>query len=147
MREQPTLTQFDLFAEQWVTHCMIDPKTASYAIVVRGPNDPERKPKPKDHALRDKAPHLMLRKKMKTPEGAKMLGDAMLALLQDGKERTFNAICVEVLDLESSICFREEPENVIWKLAVDGLIEFTRFGEPIRFRLATGRAVSWKEKP
>lgn len=58
----------------------------------------------------------------------------ILHLLEDGKVRTFNAICVELFDKTADICSGLAPEWALWALVHAGHVEFTPSGMCVRFR-------------
>lgn len=97
----------------WTTGALPDRRGVNaYIIVIRSPDDPKRTPRRRDG---DKAPHLTLLK-----QSMHRWRDAISALLEDGKARTFNAICVELSGLTADICLDEAPEHALWSLEKNG---------------------------
>lgn len=125
--------QLDLFATKpveiladWITGALPDRSGMSaYVVLIRSPDDPKRAPRQKGS---DKAPHLTLRKQPVTK-----WRDAIAALLDDGRARTFNAICLELSGLTADICFDEVPEHALWSLVSDSRLTYSTTA-PILFR-------------
>lgn len=117
-------------AADWWTGAVPDLSgSACYIIMIRAPGDPECPPKPKNHAERDKAPHLTLRKQEMADWKR-----AIAQLLGDGAARTFNSVCVTLCGLTADICGGEVPEEALWSLVEGGTVEHTAEA-PILFRL------------
>jgi hypothetical protein len=100
---------------------------AAYVHLIRGPRDPERSERPEGGRL-DRAPHLTL---AEIPVATCV--DQILALLGDGKPRTFNAIGVELLDHTADTLFGSPYDDALWLLVADGRLEHT-LDAPIHFR-------------
>ncbi len=102
---------------------------ARYLHIVRGPDDPQRSPRPVG-GLDDRAPHLTL--------ATATLQDCraqILALLADGHARTFNAIAVELLDHTADTVLDSPYDRALWHLVETDELEHT-LDLPILFRLA-----------
>ncbi len=113
-------------------------KLSRYQVVIRGPDDPvcasERKRQKNlpNASGGDTRPHLRMRKWSLDDCRA-----SITTLLTDGTPRTFNAICVELFDKTSSVAFGETPEDALWSLIVDGIIEHSTV-TPFLFRMKQG---------
>ncbi|MCC6807066.1 MAG: hypothetical protein IT381_06560 [Deltaproteobacteria bacterium] len=117
---------------EWQTGALPDRTGASaYVVLIRAPDDPQRAPRERGS---DKAPHLTLRK-----QSLATWRDRIAALLDDGKERTFNAICVELCGLTADICFDEKPEHALWSLVGASRVAYS-VTAPIKFRIANDHA-------
>jgi len=92
---------------------------AKYCHLVWGPDDPKRSPRPKG-GRDDKQPHLT---NAKTSRGEWAL--RIEALMEDGEPRTFNRICVELLDQEASIGFEGPLDEALWGLVEQGRLAHT----------------------
>jgi len=101
---------------------------AQYVHLVRGPDDPERSPRPVGGQA-DRAPHRTISAR---PVAA--CCEDILRLLSDGRARTFNAIGVELLDLTSVILFESPYEEALWELVGRQELEHT-LDVPILFRV------------
>ena len=102
----------------------------AFVIMIRGKDDPPPPKKAERHSDRDKTPHLTLRK-----QSVEWWREQLRALLGDGAPRTFNALCVTVAGLTADICGGETPEDALWSLAHERVVEFTS-AAPILFRMA-----------
>jgi hypothetical protein len=104
--------------------------------VIRGPDDPERRPR-EARPDSDRALNAVLKlnqiKKLSVDELKPIIRDA----LDDGEPRTFNRICVELWDRTADLLFGERPEEALWQLAEAGEVAFTREA-PVYFRKAGG---------
>lgn len=126
--ERPELSEEDL---QTVT-------LSRYQVVIRGPDDPvcsseqKRQKNLPNASGGDTTPHRRMRKW--TVDDCRA---SITSLLTDGTPRTFNAICVELYDKSSSVAFGETPEDALWSLVVDGVIEQTT-AAPFYFRMVQG---------
>jgi len=115
--------------ERWVTHRRprydLDPMQ-QFTIMIRGANDPERRQRGREAG--DVRPHTTIAK-----GSVADFERAIAVLLSDGRERTFNAISIEVLDKPADVTGGTKFEDAIWSLALRGDVEFTTFA-PILFR-------------
>lgn len=100
---------------------------AKYCHLVWGPDDPKRSPRPKGGRA-DRFPH-QTNKKTERAEWALRIE----ALMDDGQPRTFNAMCVELLDQEASIAFEGPVDEALWHLVAQGRLEHT-MDVPVYFR-------------
>lgn len=100
-------------------------KIYKYLIMIRGPNDPERRPGRQD----DVFPHHTLAK-MKFED----IRDRILSHLMDGEPRTLNRIGVELWDKTSDITGMTQVEEALWVLVEDYKLEHT-MSTPILFRV------------
>ena len=105
---------------------------ARYLHIVRGPGDPERSPRPAG-GLDDRAPHLTL-----ATATLQNCRTQILALLADGRGRTFNAIGVELLDHTADTLLDSPYDRALWQLVESDELEHT-LDLPILFRLAQRR--------
>lgn len=105
--------------------------TMSFVHLIRGPDDPERTPRPKG-GRKDRAPHLTMRRK--GPAAIDEWTKAIRAKLADGTPRTFNALCVEIGDVTADVVFGEAPDIALWALVCEGELEHT-IDAPVLFRL------------
>lgn len=122
---------------KWFTRCRPNYEKqpmSEYTIIIHGPNDPERKPRPAGGQA-DRFPHHTL-SKLSESQIAKLILD----LLSDGEARTLNRIGIEIWDKPSSILSGSKVEEVLWELVMDGTLEFTRVS-PILFRTTDKRLV------
>lgn len=115
---------------------------ARYTHLIRAKGDPERSPRPRG-GRKDKAPHLTMRRA--GPEAVRSWREAIAALLRDRTPRTFHRLCVEIGDIEGSIGFEEAPDEALWSLVGEGILEHT-LQAPILFRLRTKRRRKWQGK-
>ena len=100
-----------------------------YVVLIRAPGDPERKPRPKKGQPRQEAaPHLRI-KKTNAESWAKQIATHM----NDGRERTFNRIAVEMLDKTADVVGGTTFEDALWLLVKQGVLEYT-WEAPILFR-------------
>ena len=97
-----------------------------YTICIRGRDDPERRQRGRESG--DIAPHHTIEK-----GDVETFEEAILLLMLDEKERTFNAISVEILDKTADITSGSKFEEAIWNLTLRGELEFT-MKAPILFR-------------
>lgn len=104
---------------------------AQYTVLVWAPEDPERSPRPKG-GRKDKAPH---RTAEATP--VDVWREKLVALMADGTPRTFNRMCVELLDQEASIHHGSPVQDALWALVEEGRLAHT-MRIPIYFRLSEG---------
>jgi hypothetical protein len=115
--------------ERWVTRWRPDyaeHPMSQYTIMIRGESDPERRERGREAG--DVAPHRTLEKgKVEDFERA------IVELLSDGRERTFNAISVEMLDKPADITAGSKVEEALWNCVLRGEVEFTTVA-PILFR-------------
>jgi len=98
-----------------------------YLVLVRDSlRDPQRRLRGSEAG--DVAPHRAL-KKTRPEEWA----EKIVALLEDGKPRTFNAIAVELLDKTADVVGGTPVEKGLWLLVERGVLEYTPKA-PIYFR-------------
>jgi hypothetical protein len=64
--------------------------------------------------------------------------ERIVALLGDGKARTFNAIAVELCDMTADVA-PDNADEALWALVADGQLEHTREA-PVLFRLRSEAA-------
>jgi hypothetical protein len=100
---------------------------ARYLHLIRDPDDPERSPRPIGGRA-DRSPHRTL-----AELSAEACGNEILALLADGRPRTFNAIGVELLDHTADTLHGSPYEKALWELAARGALEHT-LDVPVLFR-------------
>ena len=117
--------------ERWHTRVRprydLDPMQ-QFTIMIRGENDPERRKRGREAG--DVTPHRTLaRGKVEDFERA------IVELLSDGRERTFNAISIELLDKPADVTGGTKVEDALWNCALRGEVEFTTVA-PILFRRA-----------
>jgi hypothetical protein len=103
-----------------------------YTIMIRGPDDPERRPRPVG-GQEDKQPHYTIAK-MSDSQIAKLIVNH----LSDGVPRTLHRLSVELWDKSSSITGGTKVEDVLWQLVLDRTLEFTREA-PVLFRFIKKR--------
>lgn len=103
----------------------------AYVALIKGPSDPERSGRPRGGRA-DRAPH---RTNAATP--AAEWAERIAAHMADGEARTFNRICVELLDQEASICHGGPVEEGLWALVGAGRLAHT-MDAPVLFRAARG---------
>ena len=118
--------------DEWFTGCrpeLSDP-TDKYIIMIRGPDDPERSSR-KERQKRGER-HDWYRSLNKKPVGEWKL--LLLANLADGIPKTFNRICVEIMDKTADMVAGYNPEEALWNLCGDGKVEFTGHA-PTLFRI------------
>ena len=104
-----------------------------YTHIIRSPDDPER---------REKAASISKNGPVTQPTGWRAIARlplrecarAIVGLLEDGRPRTFNSICVELWDKTADILFEENPDRALWLLVECGDLEHT-YESPILFRL------------
>lgn len=117
--------------ERWHRHCRpnyaADPMS-QYTIMIRGENDPKRRQRGREAG--DVTPHRTLAK-----GNVEDFERAIVALLSDGRERTFNAISVDLLDKPADVTGGTKFEDAVWNCVLRGEIEFTTVA-PILFRAA-----------
>jgi hypothetical protein len=101
---------------------------AQYLHLIRGPDDPERSPRPPG-GLSDRSPHLSLAK-TKREDWRRVI----LEHLSDGIPRRLNRIGVELLDHTADILFGSQVDEALWSLVADRLVEHT-LQAPISFRI------------
>lgn len=110
---------------KWRPSYAEDPMS-QYTIMIRGENDPKRRQRGREAG--DVTPHRTLAKgKVEDFERA------IAELLADGRERTFNAISIEVLDKPADVTSGSKFEDAIWNLVLRREVEFTTVA-PILFR-------------
>lgn len=97
-----------------------------YVICEWAKGDPERSP-------RDGSDMGALWRRAVKAQTVEQHKEVILAHLADGIERTFNRICVELYDKTAVAMLELPPEQAMWALTAEGLIEHTNEG-PIRWR-------------
>lgn len=113
---------------EWFTKCRpVVTETNKYTIMIRHPNDPERRPRPVG-GQEDKTPHLTFRRMTEA-----QVARALLRHLADGVPRTLNRIGVELWDKTGDIVGGTIVEDVLWTLCEDGSVAFT-MKAPILFK-------------
>lgn len=122
----PERVEGDLAVVEWWTHPPARHGMYKYVVMVRGPHDPSRRPRPKG-GVKDKAPHQTLKKTLPAD-----WAERIAAHIADGLPRTMNAISVEMLDLTADIV-HGNFEDGLWLLVADGRAEYTAQA-PIYFR-------------
>lgn len=100
--------------------------TLKYLLCEWGKGDPERSP-------RDGSDMGALWRKALKAESVEQHREVILAHLEDGEERTFNRICIELYDKTAIALLELPPELALWELTAAGLVEHTNNG-PIRWR-------------
>lgn len=100
---------------------------AKYIIMIKGPDDPARRPRPVG-GQEDRFPHHTLNKMTES-----QIAKALIDLLSDGVARTLNRMGVELWDKEGSIVGGTKVEEVLWTLVESGTLAFTK-KTPILFR-------------
>jgi len=129
------MQQLELFAEspaeEWVTGVVPDRRgTAQYVIMIRSPEDPERRPRPAG-GQKDRAPHRTLAKTT-----AASWRPHILALLEREGPMTFNAVSVLLIDKTADITGGTRLEEAMWSLVRDRQVAFT-LKAPILFKSCT----------
>ena len=102
---------------------------AQYTHLIRGADDPERSPRPVG-GREDRSPHLTL-----ATVDVTVCRDQILTLLSDGRQRTFNAIGVELLDHTADTLLGSPYDAALWQLVEEDQLEHT-LEAPILFRVA-----------
>lgn len=105
---------------------------AAYVVLIRAPEDPERGGRNLGPERDDVAPHLTQRK---TP--ADEWSPRILESLADGVPRTFNRICVEMLNQTADVACDGPLEEALWMLVGTGRLAHT-MQAPIYFALNAG---------
>ena len=105
---------------------------ARYLHLIRDPDDPERSPRPIGGRA-DRSPHRTLGEL-----SAEDCGNEILALLADGRPRTFNAIGVELLDHTADTLAGSPYDLALWRLVDERQLEQT-LDAPVLFRLPVDR--------
>jgi hypothetical protein len=100
---------------------------ARYVHLIRDLNDPERTERPIGGRV-DRSPHLTLADIAVTTCREEILG-----LLADGRERTFNAIGVELLDHTADTLLGSPYDDALWQLVKAEQLEHT-MEAPVLFR-------------
>jgi hypothetical protein len=100
---------------------------AQYVHLIRDLNDPERSERPIGGRI-DRSPHLTLAHVAVTTCCEQILG-----LLADGRERTFNAIGVELLDHTADTLLGSPYDTALWQLVGAEQLEHT-LEAPVLFR-------------
>lgn len=116
---------------EWTTGeapCYSKQPMAKYTIMIRAPNDPERKPRPVGGQA-DRTPHMTLSK-----WDVKTIKKEIMKLMRDGKERTLNAIGVELWDKTADITSGTPVEDALWDLVLERKLEWWTYA-PILFRI------------
>lgn len=123
---------------KYVTHDLdtltAEEQMTKYLIVIRGPNDPtcsqeRRRQKNEPQAARgEMRPMRLIRARPR-----EQWRQDIRKLLDDGVARTFNHICIELIDHDSATCFQEFPEQALWDLVLGGVVEYTPRA-PVYFR-------------
>lgn len=119
----------------WVTGKVADREgPAVYVHLIRAPGDPARSPR----ADRKTDP-TEWRRRMNPGRWQEWMLDTM-KLLEDGKPRTFNRICLELSDnhYTADVAFGMAPDIGLWHLVENKMVEHTLVA-PILFR-AVSRA-------
>lgn len=131
MRTTSNARQVEIPAARVFCCCMdIDLSGMSaYCVLVWGPDDPARSARPKG-GVADKTPH---QTNKKTSRAAWAL--RIEALMEDGVERTFNRMCIEMIDQEASLAHGGPIEEALWMLVAQGRLEHT-MEVPVYFRHA-----------
>lgn len=123
--------QESLPIRDWFTGTADRSGLSAFTHLIRAKGDPEER-KARGGAKSDKTPHKTLER---TP--VETWRKQLLDLLVDGEPRTFNRICVEVVDGHTAdVCFQENPNRALWQLVDEGLVEHTT-DAPILFRRKT----------
>ncbi len=102
----------------------------AYTHLIRSPDDPERS---------SRAARKGKETAWKASTASKMEPEwrtRIVALLEDDKPRTFNAICVELGDITADIGYATAPDKALWSLVAAGEVEHT-VEAPIFFRKCT----------
>jgi hypothetical protein len=102
---------------------------SAYLHLIRDAGDPDRCAArgPDNH---NRSPHLGFKR---VPVAT--WKEAILALLQDDRPRTFNAITVELSGYNADVHYRQPADRALWALVDAGAVELT-LDTPILFRLA-----------
>ena len=101
-----------------------------YIHIIRGPHDPERSPRPKG-GRKDRAPHRTFAK-MSVDRAT----DLIVSLLNDRRPRTFNAMTVELFDLNADTLIGSPVDRALWRLVKASRLEHTMTA-PVLFRLTS----------
>lgn len=104
---------------------------AKYVVIVRGPNDPERKRK------RDPKTSTAWKQLVKGGHVG-VWTKRIVELMQDGKPRTFNHMMVELADVTADIAMGNPPEKGLWDAVRQGHLVMT-YESPILFKKASRR--------
>lgn len=119
-------------AREWLTGVRpsYEEPLAQFTIMIRGDDDPARRQRGREAG--DVAPHRAIAK-ASTESFERMIA----ALMADGRERTFNAISIELLDKPADVTAGTRVEEALWNCVLRGEIEFTSVA-PILFRRRGG---------
>lgn len=114
----------------WVSRCRpsYEDPMAQFTIMIRGNKDPERRKRGLQAG--DIAPHRTLAK-----GSVEDFERAIVKLLSDRSERTFNALSIEMFDKPADITAGTKVEEALWNCVLRGDVEFTTEA-PILFRAA-----------
>jgi hypothetical protein len=116
-------------SKTWVTGELPDRSGIyAYTTLIRGDDDPERKPRPPGGQL-DKTPHHSIARRLILD-----IKEEILAHMQDGIPRTMNRIGVELWDKTADILFQTNVERAMWQLVEDEALAFT-MEAPVLFRV------------
>lgn len=96
--------------------------TARYVIMIRAPGDPERRSREDRRAELGDAASTAWKSLAKVSVEA--WAERFMALLADGREATFNALCVELADVTADVA-PDAAEFAMWRLKAAGKVEHT----------------------
>lgn len=119
--------------EEWVTGGAVDRSgpMEQFVHLVRAPEDPQRSSREHRRRLVED-----VNEEWRRVTGRDTFDEwrsRIVALLSDGRARTFNAIVVEIADITADVAFTKAPEKALWSLVSESNVEHT-IHAPIRFR-------------
>lgn len=127
--ELPATADREAPAERWTTGGNVDRSgAAKYVHLMRAPDDPDKLDAPRGGGKRDP---IAWRKCNQTT--AAEWSRRIVALLDDGRPRTFNAICLELVARTADVMFEQTLDRGLWLAVGRGDVEHT-MDAPILFR-------------
>ena len=120
---QPSLLEAPAPARTWTREPVDLAGTARYMILARSPNDPERRSREDRHAAMGVAAAATEWKSL-AKVSIEAWAERFMALLADGREATFNALCVELADVTADVA-PDAAEFALWRLKAAGKVEHT----------------------